>query len=175
MTSRTPSGFRLQFDPAEIPALAERYGLSQDDEALAAGRLICDGAAIRANLEIIFRWKTKGRGISRLARNTDDEIADALNLSVRAKTERAAVAVLVGLEGVAVPVASAILTTIDPERYSVIDFRALEALGSQSAGRTVDFYLEYLKECRDLAKAHRVSLRKLDRAFWQWSSEHAKQ
>jgi hypothetical protein len=175
MTSRTPSGFRLQFDPAEIPALAERYGPSQDDKALAAGRLICDGAATRPNLEIIFRWKTGGRGISRLARNTDDEIADALSLSVCAKTERAAVAVLVGLEGVAVPVASAILTTIDPERYSVIDFRALEALGSQSANRTVDFYLEYLKECRDLAKAHRVSLRNLDRALWQWSSEHAKQ
>jgi hypothetical protein len=52
---------------------------------------------------------------------------------------------------------------------------ALEALGNKGADRTVDFYLKYLKACRDLAKAHRVSLRKLDRALWQWSSEHAKQ
>jgi hypothetical protein len=73
-----------------------------------------------------------------------------------------------------VPVASAILTAIDPKRYTVIDFRALEALGIKRASPSVDFYLDYLKHCRQLAKTHRVSLRDLDRALWQWSSEHAK-
>jgi hypothetical protein len=72
-----------------------------------------------------------------------------------------------------VPVASAILTTIDPERHTVIDFRALEALGCKSKDRTIDFYLVYLEACQSLAKTHRVSLRKLDRALWQWSSERA--
>jgi hypothetical protein len=70
-----------------------------------------------------------------------------------------------------VPVASAVLTAIEPERYTVIDFRALEALGSDSTDRSVNFYLAYLDFCRLLAKAHRIKLRDLDRALWQWSDD----
>jgi hypothetical protein len=46
-----------------------------------------------------------GRGVSRLNRNADPEIADALKLAVHAQTERAAIAVLCGLYGVNIPVA----------------------------------------------------------------------
>jgi len=77
---------------------------------------------MREHLSEIFEWKTKGRGRSRLSRNSDQEIADALSLAVTARTERAAVAVLVGLQGVLVPVASAILTAIDPDRYTASTF-----------------------------------------------------
>src|SRR5271170_4344977 len=107
-------------------------GSVEDEKALAAGTRIRGGDFSRDNLQVIFRWKTKGRGVSRLARNTDDEIADALKLALIAKTERSAIAVLKGLNGVDVPVASAILTAINPTKYTVIDFRALEALGSTS-------------------------------------------
>jgi hypothetical protein len=112
--------------------------------------------------------------MSRPRKNSDDEIADASTLATAATTERAAISVLCGLQGVDVPVASAILTAIDPERYTVIDFRALEALGSSSKDRSVNFYLAYLDACRRLAKMHHVSLRDLDRALWQWSSEQTK-
>jgi hypothetical protein len=94
------SRFKLQLKPADIPRLAKRYGPEQDDEALAAGQQIRGGELTRKNLSAIFEWKTKGRGRSRLSHNTDDEIADALTLAVNAKTERAAVAVLIGLHGV---------------------------------------------------------------------------
>jgi predicted KAP-like P-loop ATPase len=163
--------FKLQVRPADIPKLAKQYGPEQDDDALAAGGRIRSGDYERSNIETIFKWKTRGRGISRLRRNSSDEIADALRLAANAKTERAAIAVLIGLQGVNVPVASAILTAIDPERYTVIDFRALEALGSKSTDRSVNFYLVYLDTCRQLATAHHVSLRDLDRALWQWSSQ----
>ena len=103
--------------------------------------------------------------------NGDGEIADALSLACAANTERAAISVLCGLTGVDTPVASAILTWINPERYTVIDFRALEALGNETNDRTVNFYLCYLSACRRLAKEHGVSLRNLDRALWQSSSE----
>ena len=168
------SAFRLQFAPVEIPVLARRYmdsGSEEDEKAFVAGTRICGGDFSRDNLQTIFRWKTKGRGISRLARNTDDEIADALKIALNAKTERSAIAVLTGLNGVDVPVASAILTAINPAKYTVIDFRALEGLGSTSKDRTVNFYLAYLGSCRRLATTHRVKLRDLDRALWQWSSE----
>src|SRR5712671_5566904 len=157
--------FRLQFEPADIPRLAKCYGPDQDDAALDAGRRIRGGEHTRENLAKIFEWKTKGRGRSRLLRNTDEEIADALSLAVNAKTARAAIAVLTGLHGVLVPVACAILTAIDPEHFTVIDFRALEALGSKNADRSVNFYLDYLDPCRQLAKDHGATLRDLDRAL----------
>ncbi len=163
--------FELQFDPNRLPDLASRYPAAGDNKALAAGRRIHRGMCTRTELEHIFEWKTNGRGRSRLQSNTDDEIADALWLARGAKTERAAIAVLCGLHGVDVPVASAILTAIDPQRYTVIDFRALEALGSKTTDRSVNLYLEYLQACRALAEEHEINLRDLDRALWQWSSD----
>ena len=62
---------------------------------------------------------------------------------------------------------------IDPERYTVIDFRALEALGNETNDRSVNFYLSYLDDCRQLAEKHKVSLRDFDRAPWRWSWEQA--
>jgi hypothetical protein len=48
------------------------------------------------NIKAIFKWKTKVRGVARLLRNSDDEIADALGLGLSAKTESAAITVLLG-------------------------------------------------------------------------------
>jgi hypothetical protein len=81
--------------------------------------------------------------------------------------------VLKGLGGVEIPVASAIMTAIDPERYTIIDYRALEALGVSLSWYTIDSYLAYLKRCRELAQENVVSLRELDRALWQWSKERS--
>jgi hypothetical protein len=171
MARRSTARFRLLPKPADFPRLIEAYRPAQDDAALAAGRRIRAREYTRKNLTEVFEWKTGGRGRSRLLNNTEEEIADALSLAANAKTERAAVAVLTGLNGVQVPVASAILTAIDPERYTVIDFRALEALDSKSPDRSVNFYLDYLDTCRQLAAKHGVTLRDLDRALWQWSDE----
>ena len=168
--------FTLQFDSSRIFEFARRYKYQDDDIALEAGERIKTGLFTRMNVEQIFGWKTKGRGRSRLLKNTDDEIADALRLVVDARTDRAAIAVLLGLSGVGVPVASAIVTAIYPDRFTIIDFRALEALGisrSLATSITVEFYLKYLKYCRELAKTNRVSLRELDRALWQWSKENS--
>ena len=163
--------FQLQFDPSEIRRLAARYSYKDEKKAFEAGRQIAAGAYRRQHLEAIFSWKTKGRGISRLSRNSDDEIADALRVAVAARTERSATAVLMGLNGVRVPVASAVLTMINPERYTIIDNRALAALGVGAAASDVNLYLAYLFFCRRLAADHGVSLRELDRALWQWSKE----
>ena len=165
--------FKLAFDPSLIPVLATRYDYADDTQALRAGARIRNGEYTRVNLLKIIKWKN-GRGVSHLKRNSDDEIADALNLAVAAKTDRAAAAVLTALHGVQVPVASAILTTIDPERFTIIDFRALEALGVKKSNITIDFYLSYLKQCRKLARINKVPLRELDRALWQWSKEKSK-
>lgn len=166
--------FLLQFQANEIEKFAEAYASEEDVGALAAGKKIRNGQFSRKDLEVIFEWKTGGRGRSRLLHNSDDEIADALRCAVDAKTERAAVAVLLGLRGVHIPVASAILTAIFPVRFTIIDFRALEALGIRKSSVTLDYYLQYLNGCRQLARQNSVSLRTLDRALWQWSKEKSK-
>jgi hypothetical protein len=166
--------FSLQFDPQDIRKYASRYAYADDTAFFTAGQRIADGDYTRANFDIIFRWKTGGRGKSRIDRNSDVEIADTLRLAVSAKTDRAAIAVLTGLFGVDVPVASAILTAINPDKHTILDFRALEGLGIDSKDRSVDFYLQYLSACRRLSQECGLSLRELDRALWQWSKERGK-
>jgi hypothetical protein len=155
-----------------IPALAAAYD-DDDMAAFEAGRRIAAGARDRADFLAIFEWKTRGRGRSRPARNTDLDIADALDLAIGARTERVALAVLTGLAGVDVPVASAILTVVDPVRFTIIDFRALWSLGIKRVTYyPVGFYLEYLAACRRIAADAGIDLRSLDRALWQYSKEH---
>jgi hypothetical protein len=64
--------------------------------------------------------------------------------------------------------------TILPEKYTIIDVNALEALGvdDRSKGQAVDYLAYLLKKCRELAAQFKVSLRTTDRALWQWGHEN---
>jgi hypothetical protein len=168
--------FVLQFDPSEIDGLAERYGYKQDSEAFAAGKDIAGGNYSRENLNDIVRWKS-ARRIALLCDNTDEDIARTLQFATAPSTsEGSAVEVLDNLRGVGVPVASAILTAINPLRYTVIDFRALESLGVAKWPKgSIAYYVAYLSACRDLARQYNKPLRTLDRALWQWSKERGRQ
>jgi hypothetical protein len=167
--------FVLQFDPSEISRLAARYGPEQDEEAFRAGNSIAAGNYTRENLNVIVRWKSARRA-ALIDDNTDAEIAKALRFAADICTsEKLAVEILDGLHGVGVPVASAILTTIHPTKYTVIDFRALESLGVSKWDGSVRYYLSYLRACSEVALKHKVSLRPLDRALWRWSRENSTQ
>jgi hypothetical protein len=88
---------------------------------------------------------------------------------------------LVGLRGVDISIASAVLSAIYPERYAVLDYRALEALGH--ARHDVRFYNEYNEALKHLAECGIVkvqgqlpaptALHALERALWQWARTHA--
>jgi hypothetical protein len=171
LVQRKEPMFNLQFAAEDIRSMAVRYDFKEDKTALDAGARISGGDFSRTNLEAIFEWKTKGRGRSRLTKNNDAEIADALKLALEAKTPRAAVAVLTGLSGVDVPVASAILATAKPDDHTIIDWRALHALDVYASNVTIKLYLSYLGHCKEIAAKNEVTLRELDRAMWQWSKE----
>jgi hypothetical protein len=168
----TPYHFVLQFDCSQVNGLAARYlkqYQGEDEEALKAGSSIAGGDYRRKNLKAIVRWKSQRR-IALIDENRDPEIADALRLAINATTVRSAIAVLCGLNGVEVRVASAILTAIDQQTYTILDFRALESLGiTKEPNYSIDYYLGYLEKCRELALQCNTSLRTLDRALWQWS------
>jgi len=178
----TDDRFVLQFAPSKINGLAERNDYKRDDDALAAGKAIAGGTYSKDILKVIVGWKVdvglyKERVLGLIDTNTEAEIASTLRFASAPRTsEKSAIDVLCRLHGVGIPVASAILTMIDPERYTIIDVRALESLGVSRSENSIDYdyYLAYLQKCRELAREHKVSLRTLDRALWQWSKENGK-
>jgi hypothetical protein len=167
----------FQLQVTDIPYWAMQYpreNLEDDKKAFAAAKRVRGGDYSRSNLEEIVAWKSDRR-LALIKENSDSEIADALRLALCAKEPRSALAVLTGLRGVGTPMASAILTAIDQEKYTVIDFRALEALGVADGDTGLEFYLRhYLPECKRLASEAGVSLRMLDRALWAWSKKNGK-
>jgi hypothetical protein len=76
------------------------------------------------------------------------------------------------LAGVEFPTASVLLHLAYPERYPILDKRALHALGVRPPGTySFRFWTEYVEEYRRLLKEARVDGRTLDRSLWHWSSE----
>ena len=179
--------FQLQPAEAELQQLAEEYWQRTPEKerelekaAFDAGQAIRNGEYTLANLEAIVRWKSE-RVVHYLIGNSTEKIRRALAVAAAAESSTEdAVKALLDLQGVDIPVASAILAAIYPERYTVLDFRALEALGY--ARHDVHFYEEYLAFCKRLAESNVVKpqdglpaptpLRTLDRALGEWSRKY---
>ena len=178
--------FNLQPKETELAKLADEYweesnSAVKDEErrTFEAGRVILNGDRSLSSLTTIVHWKSP-RIVPHLIKNSEDDLRVALDIAVNHTNVEEALTALTKLYGVGIPVASAILTAIHPDRYTVIDFRALEALGSTD----VTFYVAYLDFCRNLAEQNAVpaqidlpaptKLRALDRALWQWSKNMAK-
>jgi hypothetical protein len=176
--------FQLQPAELELQQLAEQYWQEAGDRerqleqaAYEAGGAIRSGEFTLLNLEAIVRWKSE-RMVHYLIGNSNENIKSALAVAAAPESSiEDAVKALVRLHGVDISIASAILAAIYPERYSVLDYRALEALGH--ARHDVDFYIEYNAFLKRLAECNIVkpqenlpaptSLHALERAFWQWS------
>jgi hypothetical protein len=154
----------------EIQLWADKFSQFDDDTAaLDAGKQICLGNYSLKNLLVIVEWKSKRRA-QLLGDNTQSERDEALRIAVSASEPRTAFGVLMGLAGVDTPMASAILTAIDPDRYTIIDWRALDALGRPDWNASLKLYLRYyFPECARIATAAGVSLRTVDKALWSWS------
>jgi hypothetical protein len=179
--------FQLQPAEADLQELAEQYWQKAGEKeheletaAFEAGEAIRNGDYSLANLEAIVRWKSE-RLVHYLIGNSNEKIRRVLAVAASPESStESAVKALLELHGVDITVASAILAAIYPERYTVLDFRALEALGH--APHDVHFYEEYLAFCKRLAESNIVRpqselpaptpLRAIDRALWEWSRSH---
>ena len=176
--------FELQPAEADLQQLAEQYWQEAGERerqlekaAFEAGEAIRNGDYSLLNLETIVRWKSE-RVVHYLIANSNENIKSALAVAASPDVSiEDAVKALIGLRGVDISVASAILAAIYPERYAVLDYRSLEALGH--ARHDVRFYEEYLAFCKRLAECNIVkpqsdlpgptALHALERALWQWS------
>lgn len=180
--------FQLQPAEAELQELAEQYWNQTGEKdrelekaAFEAGESIRNGDYTLANIEAIVRWKSE-RAVQYLIGNSNEMIRQALAVAASPEsTTEAAIRALTDLHGVDIPIASAILSAIFPERYTVLDYRSLEALGHYR--HDVHFYEEYLAFCKRLADSNIVApqkdlpaptpLRTLDRALSEWSRSHS--
>jgi hypothetical protein len=169
------SRFELQFDPREIPALASRFPAMDDGPAVAAGAAArAQGHYTRAQFLVVCAWKTP-RSRPRVAGNGEAAVRAATRAALTLTDERERMEALLALAGVGVPTASTLLYFAEPDRYPILDVRALESLGERATRSTypISYWLEYLAACRALALRHGVDLRTLDKALWQHSREAA--
>lgn len=170
----TRSIFQPRLTCQEAKVLCLEYDVDADFWFDVAGRCILNKVYSRKNFETIFAWKTKNRGKSRIQNNDDERIESVLRKVVESNGEppSASIEALTSLSGVGVPVASAVMAAIFPERFTVIDFRALDALGANEYSTTsIEEYLKYTSYCKNLAAEWHLSLRDLDRALWKWSEK----
>lgn len=124
------------------------------------------------DLEWIVRWKT-ARSIGYFRRNDADRVERVLDYVKDTESTEFKIDLLRMLSGVGVPMASSFLLFMDPDEYSVIDSRAIEALSSHGylesgfpQSPSTEDYVRYLEVCHNLSEELNVDLRTLDRALW---------
>lgn len=131
------------------------------------------GYLTRKELEKVCRWKS-ARAIHLIRRNSSARVRTATQLALATRSERRRLEALRILDGVSVPMASAILTLLDPRRYGVIDIRVwqlLYALGEvtkKSSGVGFNFknWYQFLVKLRYFAKKLGVNARDIERTLF---------
>ena len=142
----------------------------REAKAMEAGRRIRNGSRDIFDLVAIANWKAP-RAAHHLKSNTAEGITAALNVATDADVSvEQKVEALDELVGVNVPMASAILTCIYPDAYTVIDTKALDALRLEKPIMSKELFARYLSFCRSAASSLGVELRQLDRALWKSGS-----
>ena len=127
-------------------------------------------------LEAVARWKYRGGALRKLVKENE-----ALGINVQkitkksfdpATNEQPRIEKLRGLRGVDWPMASTILHFVFPDRYPILDLRAMRTVGG-STNFTFEKWEEYCELCRMTANEYgMMKLRVLDRALWMYDYCH---
>lgn len=168
-------------------SLVEQGTIADDNQLMKLFREQ-EGQLSRGLLKEVARWKTGGRTVSRVAMNSDEEIALANQaLHDQSLTDEEKLGELCKLYGVRLPTASVILAFSEPKKYSVIDYRVCEFLcnicgveidGEPLSPQNIDHWAIYQGECKKLLKSMNknfekgATLRDLDRAMWIYHKWH---
>ena len=167
------SAFALQFPLQQVPEYAARY-TDDDGEVLAIGLAVRDrGHYTLEEFRRVCRWKTP-RSAPLVAQNSSDAVKASTRVALgETASDRERIKALQSLRGVGVPTASVLLHLVYPERYPILDVRALHALGVPAPSYGHRFWESYVTEYRRLLEQAGVDGRTLDQALWQWSREQS--
>ena len=155
----------------QVSEYAARY-TDDDDEVLAIGRAVRDRGHYRLEeFRRVCRWKTP-RSAPLVAQNSSDSVEAWTRVALgETGSDRERIKALQSLRGVGVPTASVLLHLVYPERYPILDVRALHALGVPAPSYSYSFWESFVTEYGRLIRQAGVDGRTFDQALWQWSRE----
>jgi hypothetical protein len=137
------------------------------------------GYLTAAELEAVCRWKSP-RAIHLVRSNDRRRVRALTGRALRARGERQRLEALTALRGVSVPMASALLTLIDPRRYGVLDIRVWQLLHEvgavtgrpRGAGFGFDHWAQFLETVRAFAVSLDVQARHVELALFRGHRAH---
>jgi hypothetical protein len=163
-------------DAEWIASWEKKYSPEYDDVLHAVHKRVrARGYYDRNDLMAVGEWKLTGsywpKHRRTMDRNTDEMIRD---ITRTAQTAPLSIQhrIMCLLDGVGVPVASALLMTWDDDVHTVIDRRAVKSLEKHGEiapvpADTLPPYLEYLAVCQRIRQRCGCDLRALDRALYK--------
>lgn len=159
--------------------------------ARTAGLRVDRGLSLE-DLMTVAGWKSQRR-LRLIGDNDDDDVRAVTGIALATSNERLAIELLQVLRGVGWSIASAILHLAHGDPYPILDFRALRSVcttwtdregnpvrlcdrahqppgcvDSEKVAYTAALWRGYTEHCRQLARAHAVRMRTLDRALWKY-------
>jgi hypothetical protein len=164
---------RITLTKNQVLHYSDLYAYDGDDVLRRKlGRAVQRDYITREDLIDVARWKWKGGRTWRLvAGNSESEVQEASAVAFATKCERLRVGALLALRGVQWPMASVILHFAFPERYPILDARAMNTVGGSKV-YNFDRWMEYVALCREASQRFEVTMRVLDRALWTYDKEH---
>jgi len=145
----------------------DEYGEKELKEWFRANRYLDREKFIR-----LGKWKSR-RPIKHYESNGDNLIKDITNFSLSTDNEEARIKILFVLKGVSWPVASTILHFAFPDKYPIMDFRAIWSLGwEQPKSYNYNFWKKYCDQMQSLSDRVGLPIRTIDKALWQYSKEN---
>jgi len=137
------------------------------------------GYVTAAELEAVCHWKSP-RAIHHIRANSPSRVRAVTRSALATRSERRRLDTLRQLQGVSVPMASALLTLLDPKRYGVIDIRVWQLLhevgtvttNPGGVGFNFQHWDQFLVVVRQVAKKLGVTARDVERTLFTVHKVH---
>ena len=132
------------------------------------------GYLYKSELVAVCKWKSS-RALPLVQKNHGNTVIAITRRALNARNEEEKMAELISLSGVGVPMASAILAAMNPQRYGVIDIRVWQVLyrfrvvrcTSTGIGLRVRHWATYLEALRAWSSAYGLSARAVEQAIFK--------
>jgi hypothetical protein len=164
--------FEPKFAVEHVGILASAYTYWDDAKSREAGQQAAKrGWMTPAELVEIGSWKTKNRQRHNLEVNAKEFVHEVTESALAPGTSEAErLDRLCTLRGVRAPVASALLHFVDPDRWSILDYRILQSLGVERPNKyTFSFWERFQDATGAFAADAGVNRRCFDKAGFMWS------
>ena len=165
---------------ADLRELLRRERIPEEDPGTAElirrlQRVKRAGEFSRAQFLEMCRWKS-ARAIRHYRRVSAARVRVVSRAVLATRSERRRMELLTSLDGVGIPMVSAVLTLIDPRRYGVLDIRVWQLLfamrsvrqNPRGRGFSLEHWERYLRALRGHARRLGVSVRAVE-----WTLFHA--